>query len=195
MKTSIPIEVSARHVHLSAKDTRILFGSGYKLISNKELSQPNQFVAKERVDLVGPKQKLTNVAIVGPERGQTQVEISQTDVYILGLSSVPLLASGDLEKSGGNIKLIGSAGEINLTSGVIVAQRHLHISPAQAAGLGIKNGDVISVKTAGERSVIFSNIIARSRENIDNLALHLDTDDANAAGLKSGDSVEIINNL
>lgn len=187
----VPIEVSARHVHVSAEDVERLFGSGYALRSAKTISQPGQFAAEETVKVVGPKGSFERVRVIGPVRTATQVEISMTDGYTLGIS--PKVArSGVLDGSVGGVTLIGPAGEARLDSGVIAAQRHLHISPTQAKEWGLHHLDTISIRVEGERSLVFHNVVVRSREGIDELSFMLDTDEANAAGVKQGDRGVIV---
>lgn len=187
----IPIEISARHLHLSQADVNILFGKNYQLNSLKPVSQPGQFATKETAKVVGPKGVYEKVRIVGPVRPDTQVELSITDCFYLGIQP-KILVSGDIENSVGGLKLIGPAGEVELRKGVLVAKRHLHISPSEAEDLKLKHLDVISIQTTGQRSVIFNNVVVRSRAGVDKLAMHIDTDEANAAGIKSGDFGEII---
>ncbi len=187
----IPIEISARHLHLAQQDLDILFGPNYELSVYKEISQPNQFACEEKVKLIGPKGELNNVRIVGPIRKETQIELSITDCYFLGIK--PNIAiSGDLDNSSGGLKIKGIAGEIDLQKGIIVAKRHLHISPKQAKDIKIKHLDNVSVKIFGVRELIFNNVVVRSREGVDDLALHLDTDEANAASVKHGQEAELI---
>jgi putative phosphotransacetylase len=186
----IPVEISARHIHLSQADLEKLFTSGYELSVQKPLSQPNQFAANEVLTIVNNDKKIENIRILGPVRTETQVEISKTDAIKLAID-VPLKISGDLKNTPG-IKIISPKGEINLISGVIIAKRHLHISPIDAKKINVKDGDEISVSIGGERSVIFNNVIVRSRENIDELALHLDTDEANAANVNQNSTGEIV---
>lgn len=187
----IPIEISARHLHLSQCDLDILFGRGYKLRTYIELSQPGEFAAKESITIRGPKSKYTNVRIIGPLRDETQLEISISDSYYLGIFTPPVLVSGDLKKSAGGINIIGPKGEINLKKGVIIAKRHLHISPVMAKKLNLKHLDLISIKTTSVRSIIFNNVVVRSRPNKDKLSFQIDTDEANAAGIKKGDWGEV----
>lgn len=182
----IPIEISARHIHVTQEDLEILFGDGYKLSNLKDISQPNQFAAEEVLKLVGPKATLSKVRIVGPVRNQSQVELAATDCFQLGIES-QVFRSGDLKDSPGGLTLVGSKGKVELNSGVIVAQRHLHISPKQAEEFGLKHLDNIKIRTNGMRGLIFDNVVVRSREGKDELAVHLDTDEANAAGVKHGD--------
>ncbi|MBA7688284.1 Phosphate propanoyltransferase [subsurface metagenome] len=185
----IPVGLSNRHLHLTTKDLEILFGKGAKLTKLRDLSQPGQFAANETVTLVGPKGRMDKVRILGPVRKETQVEVSRTDSYILGIKP-PVRISGDIKGSGG-IKIIGHKGEIDLREGVIIAQRHIHMSPDEARGFGVKDGDIVKVKVAGERALIFDNVIIRSGPT-HNLDFHIDIDEANAAGLSQGDLIEII---
>ena len=186
-----PLEISARHIHLSEKDLDVLFGQGSQITVFKNVSQPGQFSTNETLDVVGPKGTLKAVRIVGPVRSQTQVELSMTDTRVLGIKP-PLKVSGDLESSLGGLKLIGPAGEVELNRGIIIAKRHLHIQPELALEWGIKQGDVVKVKIGGERALVFDQVIVRSRDGIDALAVHLDTDEANAAGLVGGEIGEVI---
>jgi len=188
-KPLVLVEVSARHIHLSQADLAKLFGPEAKLQVEHELSQPGQFAAVEKVTIVGPKGKL-NCRIIGPVRPATQVELSATDCRLLGLPVV-LRVSGTLSGTPG-VKLEGPAGSFELSDGVIVAQRHLHISPKQAKDWGLKHGDVISIKTSGLRPVTWHDVFVRSREGIDELSFMIDTDEANAGGLVTGDKGELI---
>jgi len=185
----VPIEINARHIHLT-KDVYIkLFGNDV-MSKLKDVSQPNQFAAKETVSVKNNDQIIGNVRIVGPFREYNQIEISKTDAYHLKINS-PIRTSGDLDNTPG-IKLIGPKNEIDLTSGVIINRRHLHISLEEAKEFNIKDGDIISVKIDGNRSVTFHNVIVRSHDKIDSLAFQIDTDEANAAGVSTGDFGEII---
>lgn len=192
MSKKIPIEISARHIHISQSDWETLFGAESKLVSAKDISQPNQFVTPERVTLRGPKGEIMNVAVVGPARGETQVELSKTDAVRLGVPETPILVSGSLEHSGGGLTLTGTHGEVSLSRGVMIAQRHVHASPEEATSLGIAHGDLISLRTSGTRPVTFHDVAVRARAGIDTLAFHIDTDEANAAGLAMGDAAEIV---
>lgn len=185
----IPVAISARHAHLSDADVEILFGKGYSLTIMRNLSQPGQFASEEQVTLVGPKRQIEQIRVLGPTRSETQVEISITDCFMTGIEPVVRM-SGNLEGSPG-AKLVGPAGEVVLSRGIIVAARHLHATPEQAGLFGIKNGDLVSVKARNEREITFSNIVVRTNENYD-LELHLDTDEANAAALKSCDLLELV---
>lgn len=187
----IKIEISARHIHLSKNDSDVLFGEDHQFTKRNDLSQPNQFAANETVDIESSHSLIKNVRIVCPLRAQTQLEISKTDVRILGIN-VPVLVSGDLKKSAGNVKVIGPEGEINLESGVIIAQRHLHIETEIAKKNHLNNGDLISILVSGIRSVIFNNVAVRSRNNLDKLSFQVDTDEANAAGIDKSTVAEII---
>ena len=185
----IPAASSARHLHLCREDVQTLFGKGHRLTEYKALTQPGQFACEEKVTLKGPRSEIKGVRVLGPERGSTQVEISMTDSYKLGIKPV-LRMSGNTEGTPG-ATLIGPAGSVELAEGVIIAARHLHISSEEAAIYGLKNGEVISLKKSGEREVIFGNVVVRVGDG-HSLELHLDTDEANAALLKNGDLLEWI---
>ncbi len=184
----VPVGVSNRHIHLSVGDMEVLFGKDSKLTPIKDLSQTGQFAADEQVTLVTRKNAIQNVRVLGPTRGQTQIEISRTDAFSLGLRP-PVRDSGALGESE-PITLVGPKGSVYLTEGVIIALRHIHMSPADAQAFGLKDKDVVSVKTNGERSLIFNNVVVRVRDDFV-LELHIDTDEANAAGLNNGDFVEV----
>ena len=186
----VPIEISARHIHLSCKDTAALFGAGFELSKYKDLSQPGQFACKETVKLVGPRGEINNVRILGPCRVQTQVEVSETDAKALGLEP-PIRDSGNLAGTSG-IKVIGPRGQLELKQGLILALRHIHIDPATALKLGVKNYDRVKVDTIGERDLLFENVLVRVSPDF-KLAMHIDTDEANAAGIdKDNHEGEII---
>jgi len=187
----ITIEISARHVHLSKPDLEKLFGPGYELTKLKGLSQqPGQFAAKETVKLVGPAGQLEKVRVLGPCRQETQVEVSETEARTLGLNP-PVRDSGNLGGTPG-IKIVGPKGEVELKQGVILALRHIHIDPATAAELGVKNYDRVKVDTIGPRDLLFENVLVRVDPSF-RLAMHIDTDEANAAGIdKSNNLGEII---
>ena len=174
------VETSARHVHVTQEHLEILFGKGYELTKKKDLSQPGQFACEERVTVVGPKKELKNVSILGPVRKATQVELSLTDARSIGVAA-PVRESGDIAGSAG-CKLIGPAGEVDLTEGVIAAKRHIHATTADAEQLGVKNGDIVSVKIdTNGRSLIFGDVVVRVSDSYA-LAMHIDTDESNAAG-------------
>lgn len=186
---AIPVGVSNRHVHLSQQDIDALFGPGYRLTPLKELRQPGQFAAKECVMIVGPKGSLSKVRVLGPARECSQLEISKADCFTLGLKA-PVRESGNLIACG-DAMLAGPAGYVTLRSQVICAQRHIHMDPQDAARLGVKNGQTVRVKVSGIRGLIFDKVIVRVKASFA-LELHIDTDEANAAGLCSGDNVVII---
>jgi putative phosphotransacetylase len=166
-----------------------LFGEGFELSVLKPLSQPGQFAAHETVTIVGPKGEIRNVRILGPVRGETQVEISRTDSFFLGIDA-PVRMSGDIEGTPG-IRVVGPNGEVELIKGVIVAKRHIHFSPADAEKYGVKDRQKVRVKSLGERSLIFDEVIARVHPSFA-LDCHLDTDEANGAGIKNGGEVELL---
>ncbi len=173
------VETSARHVHLSTADIETLFGKGYTLTHKKDLSQPGQYACEERVTLVGPKKPIANVIILGPARPATQVELSFTDARTLGVSA-PVRESGDVAGSAG-CKLVGPAGEVEIAEGVIVAKRHIHMTPADAEKLGVCDKEIVSVKLdSNGRSTVFGDVVVRVNPNFA-LAMHIDTDEANAA--------------
>ncbi|MBI4812726.1 phosphate propanoyltransferase [Candidatus Falkowbacteria bacterium] len=174
----IPIEISARHIHLSQNDADILFGKGCKFNIFKALSQRGQYAYEEMVKLVGPRGEIENVRFAGPCRPRTQVEISETDARKLGID-VPVRESGKLAGTPG-LKVIGPKDEVNLKEGVIVALRHVHMDPKTAAKLGVKNGDIVKVDINGIRDLIFENVVVRVDPSF-RLSMHIDTDEANAA--------------
>ena len=190
MKEQIIVEVSARHIHLTREDLNSLFGPGYVLTIKKELSQPGEFASEERVTLVGPKRSIENVSILGPIRKSTQVEISLTDARSIGVAA-PIRESGDIAGSA-PCKLIGPKGEIELTEGVICAKRHIHMTVPDAERFGLVNKQIVkaSIKT-DERSLIFDDVVVRVSDSYA-LALHIDTDEGNAAGITSPDTYAVI---
>lgn len=188
---TIPIEISARHIHLSSIDLVKLFGKNYSLKCYANLSQPGQFAAKETVDIISHSGQINKVRVLGPVREETQLEISFTDCHVLGIN-IPLRISGDLTKSGGKVTIVGPSGKINLSNGVIVASRHLHIEPELAKKYNIKNGQIVGVKIPGPRALIFNNVLVRSKKDIDKLSFQIDFDEANAAGVTKGAIGELI---
>lgn len=180
----IPIGVSARHIHLSPEHIELLFGKGYELNVLKPLSQPGQFAAEETVAVVGPKGRFDKVRILGPARGITQLEISRTDTFALGIDA-PVRLSGQIEGTPG-VTIVGPKGEVTVDKGVIVAARHIHLHPDDAARMNVADGQVVSVRTEGERAVTFANVVCRVSDSF-RLDMHIDTDEANAAGIKNGD--------
>ena len=174
------VETSARHVHLSQEDLETLFGAGYELTKKKDLSQPGQYACEERVTVVGPKKELAGVSILGPVRPASQVEISLTDARSIGVAA-PIRESGDVAGSGA-CKLVGPAGEVELKEGVIAAKRHIHATPEDAEKLGVADKDVVSVKIdTNGRSLVFGDVVVRVSPKFA-LAMHIDTDESNAAG-------------
>lgn len=178
----ILVETSARHVHVTEESLKILFGADAKLSVKKELSQPGQYASNEKVDLVGPKNIIKGVSILGPVRGADQVEVSLTDARTLGVVA-PVRESGDIAASGA-CKLVGPCGEVELKEGVIAAKRHIHMTPADAAEFGVRDKEIVSVKveSANGRSLVFGDVVVRVSEKFA-LAMHVDTDESNAAGL------------
>jgi len=187
-KTPIPIGISARHIHLSAEDLEKLFGKDYKTTPIHALSQPGQFVCEETITLKGPKREIANVRILGPIRKNTQIEISRTDEFALGVHT-EIRASGDIKGTPG-ITLIGPKGELQIKEGVIKALRHIHMAPADAKFLQVEQGDLVRVKIDGSRELIFGDVLVRV-SNKYRLEMHIDTDEANSADL-SGDAVGYI---
>ena len=190
MDKPVLIETSARHVHVSRRVLDILFGEGYELTRKKDLSQPGQFACEERVAVVGPKNSFPAVSILGPERNETQVELSASDARSIGVKA-PIRESGDLEGSA-PCKLVGPKGEVELKDGVIVAKRHIHMTPEDAEKYSITDKQIVSVKvTTDERSLIFGDVVCRVSPSYA-LAMHIDTDESNAACCTPGLVGEII---
>ncbi len=181
MAKEVLVEISARHIHVTKEDLATLFGEGYKLTPKKDLSQPGQFACEERVTVVGPKKELAGVSILGPERKATQVELSATDARSVGIKA-PIRESGDLAGSGA-CKIVGPKGEIEISEGVIVAKRHIHMTPEDAAEFGVSNGQIVKVEIpTAERSLTFGDVVVRVSPNY-KLAMHIDTDESNAAAI------------
>ena len=179
MDNKILIETSARHVHLTEEHIEILFGKGHTLTNKKDLSQPGQFACTERVNLVGPKKEIAGVSILGPARPASQVEISFTDARTLGVTA-PVRESGDVAGSA-PVKLVGPEGEVELSEGVIIAKRHIHLTPADAEKFGVEDKQIVSVKIDSDgRSTIFGDVVCRVSPKFA-AAMHIDTDEANAA--------------
>lgn len=177
----ILVETSARHIHLSQHDLEILFGKDKKLTVRKFLSQPGQFACTERLDIIGPKGTLEDISILGPVRNQTQVEISLTDARHLGISA-PIRDSGDIQNTPG-CTLIGPVGSLTIEKGIIVAKRHIHLDPSTASKLNLKDKQNVLVKiNSNDRSLIFDKVLIRVNENF-SPAMHIDTDESNAAGI------------
>lgn len=185
----IPVGVSNRHLHLSVADLETLFGAGYQLRPLRPLSQPGQFAAEETVTIAGPKGCLEKVRILGPARSASQVEISRTDAYRLGLNP-PVRESGKTQASS-PVTLVGPKGSVYLKEGLIIAQRHLHMTPDDAIKFGVGDGERVQVMTNGERSLVFDQVLVRVNPEF-SLEFHVDTDEANAAGLRQGDQVYLL---
>lgn len=185
----IPVGVSNRHVHLSKEDLETLFGKGYELTNMKELSQPGQYACKETVTVCGPKGAIEKVRILGPVRKQTQVEILAADSFKLGRNSAPKM-SGELSGTPG-ITLVGPKGTVETKEGLIIAQRHIHMSPADALKFGVHDGQTVSIQTEGIRGGVFNHVAIRVTET-SSLECHLDTEEANAMGLTGSSHVTIV---
>ena len=177
MKKEVLVEISARHVHVTKETLETLFGAGHTLTNKKDLSQPGQFACEEKVTVVGPKGSL-KASVLGPTRPADQVELSLTDARTIGVVA-PVRESGDIAGSFG-CKLVGPCGEVEISEGVIAAKRHIHMTPADAAELGVSDKEIVSVKLDTERALTFSNVVVRVSDKFA-LAMHIDTDEANAA--------------
>ena len=184
------VETSARHVHVCKETLETLFGAGYELTVKKPLSQPGQYASNERVTVVGPKRELANVSILGPCRGADQVELSATDARSIGISA-PVRESGDVAGSAG-CKLVGPCGEVELKEGVIVAKRHIHVTPEDAEKLGVADKEIVKVACGSEgRKLVFDDVVIRVSEKFAT-AMHIDTDEGNAAAVGKDVNAEII---
>lgn len=184
MNRPVLVETSARHVHVSREDLDILFGEGYELTKKKDLSQPGQYACEERVQVIGPKGAFPGVSILGPVRPETQVELSAGDARSIGVKA-PIRESGDLAESG-PCKLVGPKGEVELSKGVIVAKRHIHMTPADAEKYGLADKQIVNVKIESNgRELIFGDVIVRVSPSYA-LAMHIDTDESNAASCTPG---------
>lgn len=190
MAKTVLVETSARHVHVSKEDLAVLFGEGYELTKKKDLSQPGQYACEERVQVIGSKGSFPAVSILGPVRPETQVELSATDARSIGVKA-PIRESGDIEGSGA-CKLVGPCGEIELEKGVIVAKRHIHMTTKDAEEYGLKDKQIVSVKLDTDgRSLVFGDVVVRVSDSYA-LAMHIDTDEANAACAVPGMMGEIL---
>lgn len=189
MENQVPVAMSNRHVHVSREDLNILFGEGHELTNIKDLSQPGQYACDERVDLIGPKNTIKGVRILGPVRPATQVEISMFDARTLGIDGV-VRASGNTNGTPGCI-VVGPKGQVELKEGVIVAARHIHFHTSDAPKYGLKDRDVVKVRVGKERAVVFENVVVRVHLDFA-LDMHIDIEEGNAAGIKNGDMGEII---
>ena len=179
MENKILVETSARHIHLTKEAVEVLYGAGAELTVKKMLSQPGQFATgNAKITLVGPKGSLA-VSVLGPTRPANQVELSFSDARALGLAGVPVRESGDVANTPG-VKLVGPCGELTIDSGVIIAKRHIHMRPEEAEALGVTNGQIVKVRINSARSLIFDDVVCRVSEKFA-LAMHIDTDECNAA--------------
>lgn len=185
----VMVETSARHVHVTQEALEVLFGKGAELTKKKDLSQPGQFACQEKVTIVGPKGQMA-ASILGPVRKENQVELSLTEARKLGIAA-PVRESGDIEGTPG-CKLIGPAGELDLDKGVIAAKRHIHLTPEAAAEFGVQDKQIVSVAVGGEgRKLVFGDVVIRVNPNFAP-AMHIDTDECNAAGISGTVEGEII---
>ena len=186
----IPVGVSNRHIHLTREHVEILFGKGYELSKLKDLSQPGQYACKETLTVIGPSLRpIERVRVLGPERRASQVEISKTDSYTLKVKA-PVRESGNVKGSAG-VTIVGPCGVVTLDEGCIIANRHIHMAPADAARFGVSDGDTVTVDARGERRTRFYDVQVRVSDAF-RLEMHLDTDDANAVGLSNGSIVKIV---
>ncbi|HHW79668.1 MAG TPA: phosphate propanoyltransferase [Acholeplasmataceae bacterium] len=186
----IPVGISGRHAHLSKEHLEILFGKGYELTPIKDLSQPGQFAADEKIDLVSADgREIKGIRILGPVRKETQVELSHSDARRVRIDA-PVRSSGDIKGSAG-AKIVGPKGEVTIAEGVIVADRHIHFSPEDAIKFGVKDRDVVAIKVSGLKAGILENVLCRVSESYV-LDCHLDTDDGSAFLLNNGDFVELV---
>lgn len=183
----VPLEASGRHVHVTKEQALALFGHG--LTPDRELSQPGQYLSKERVTVLGPKGEFCGVAVLGPERSAAQVEISLTDGRVLGIQP-PVRLSGDIQNSPG-CTLVGPMGRVELSRGVICAQRHIHLTPEEGKRFGVADKQVVKLQTFTGRPVIFEDVVVRTNADFA-AAVHLDYDEANACGFRKGDFGRII---
>ena len=178
MGYTVPAGISNKHLHVSEADFKVLFGADAEMTHFKDLSQPGQFASEQRVEVVGPKKSLANVSILGPVRKANQVELSATDARSIGIVA-PIRESGDIAGSGA-CKLVGPCGEVELSEGVIVAKRHIHLTPADAEELGVKDKEIVWVKVeTNGRKAILGDVVCRVSENFAR-AMHIDTDESNA---------------
>jgi putative phosphotransacetylase len=187
---SVPVGISNRHIHLSKADLETLFGKGYELTPIKDLSQPGQYACKEQLTIIGPSLRpIEGVRVLGPVRSASQVEISRTDSFTLKVKP-PVRESGDIAGSA-PITIVGPKGVVSLKEGCIIANRHIHMSEEEGAAFGLKDGDYVDVEVKGERRTTFYDVQVRVNKAF-RLEMHIDTDDANAAGIGNGFKVDII---
>ncbi|EQB85936.1 putative phosphotransacetylase [Clostridium punense] len=188
-KKMVPVGLSNKHIHLSQEHLDILFGEGYELKKFKDLSQPGQYAAEEKVDVVGVKGTLKGVRILGPVRKETQIEVSLADGFVLGVNP-PVRDSGDLIDSPGS-KIVGPKGEVVIEKGIIAAARHIHMHTSDAEKFGVADKEEVSVRVEGKRGLIFENVLVRVHKDYA-LEMHVDIEEGNAAGLKNGTMVELL---
>ena len=189
-EAGIPIGVSNRHIHLSQKDLEKLFGQGYELTPIKELSQPGQYACRELLTIIGPSMRpIENVRVLGPVRKTSQVEISKTDSYVLKVKP-PVRESGKIEGSS-PIRIVGPCGVVELDEGCIIANRHIHMSPDEAKVFGLSDGDYVDIDVNGERKTRWFDVQVRVHKDF-RLEMHVDTDDANSAGIGNGFMVTVV---
>lgn len=186
----IPVGVSNRHIHLSRRDLEVLFGEGYELTPIKDLSQPGQYACKEQLTIIGPSMRpIENVRVLGPVRKESQVEISMTDSYILKVKP-PVRESGKIKDSA-PIRIVGPKGIVELNEGCIIANRHIHMSPDEAKVFGLSDGDYVDIDVNGKRRTRWYDVQVRVHKDF-RLEMHVDTDDANSAGIGNGFKVTIV---
>lgn len=186
---NIKLEVSARHVHLSQEHVNILFGEGYQLTPKKELSQPGQFACEERVTIVGPKKTFENVAVLGPVRPESQIEFAKSDCFALGIMGL-IRESGDIEGTPG-VEIKTDKGSVMLNKGLIIAKRHIHMTPEDAAEFGVQDKEIVNVKVeSDERPLTFGEVVIRVSPKF-SLAMHIDTDEGNAVNIGNGTDVKV----
>ena len=188
-QNQIPIGISNRHIHLSQADLESLFGAGHCLTKTKELSQPGQYACKETVTICGPKGAIEKVRVLGPVRSKTQVEILASDCFRLGVNA-PVKSSGDLTGTPGDVTLVGSKGSVRLQEGLMIAQRHIHMSCEDAKRLDVRDGQLVSIEVYGTRGGVLHNTLIRANDD-SYLECHLDMEEANALGADASATIEI----
>ncbi len=189
-ETRVLINLSNRHIHLSREDLELLFGKGHALTHAKDLIQPGQFACAERVTIEGPRGALQNVRILGPERGETQCEILASDSFMLGVPGCPVRESGHLEGSF-PFTIIGPAGTLRKSRGLIIAKRHIHFDHESAVRYGVEDGEIVRLRVPGERGAIFEDVVCRVHQS-SALECHLDFDEGNAVGIRNSALGELI---
>lgn len=189
MKKQVNIALSNRHIHLSKEDLETLFGKGYELQRTKDLSQPGQYACEEKVDVVGPKNTIKGVRVLGPVRPETQLELSVSDAFALGVAPI-VRNSGDTIDTPG-AKLVGPEGQVELEKGLIVAARHIHMHTKDAEEFGVSDNEIVSIRVGGPRGLVFENVLVRVSDSYA-LEMHVDIEEGNAAGIKNNDLVELV---